>query len=233
MTYLMSDIHGQYEKYRTMLEKIRFSNRDDLYILGDVTDRGPEPMKLLRDMSMRINVFPILGNHDWTARVLLPRLNTEVTEESVRTQITKDLLEAVQLWLSDGGGTTLEDFRRLGPDEREAVLDYLEEFAPYDEIEVGGTSYVLVHAGIRNFAPDKPLSDYDELDFCDGRSVVGRRYFRDKVLVTGHTPTLNIDPAYKGRIWRGNGHIVLDCGAGWGLPLGCLRLEDGEEFYVE
>lgn len=37
---------------------------DVLYILGDVVDRGPEPMKILNDMSMRINVFPILGNHD-------------------------------------------------------------------------------------------------------------------------------------------------------------------------
>ena len=55
----------------------------------------------------------------------------------------------------------------------------------------------------------------------------------DKILVTGHTPTLYIDPGSKGRIWRGNGHIALDCGAGFGLPLGCIRLDDGEEFYVE
>ena len=84
MTYLMSDLHGQYDKYRKMLEKIRFGDRDDLYVLGDVVDRGPEPMKILRDMSLRINVFPILGNHDWTARVILSRLNTKISGKKRR-----------------------------------------------------------------------------------------------------------------------------------------------------
>ena len=233
MTYLMSDPHGQYDKYIELLEKIRFNGRDDLYILGDAVDRGPEPMKLLRDMSLRVNVFPILGNHDWTARALLSRLNVEITEENAESGITGDLLEAVRLWLSDGGDTTLADFRRLNLEEREDVLDYLGEFAPYEEIAVNGVRYLLVHAGLRDFAPDKPLAAYDALDLCDGRTDYSRRYFGDRILVTGHTPTLSIDPAYRGRIWRGNGHIALDCGAGFGLPLGCLRLEDGAEFYAE
>lgn len=233
MTYLMSDPHGQYEKYKKILDLIRFTDRDDLYVLGDVTDRGPEPMKLLRDMSLRINVFPILGNHDWTARLILSRLNVEITEVNAETQLTKDFLEAVRLWLSDGGDATLKDFRALSPDEREDVLDYLGEFAPYEEIAVNGIRYILVHAGLGNFASDRPLGDYDELELCDGRTDYGRRYFRDRILVTGHTPTLHIDPAYEGKIWRGNGHIALDCGAGFGLPLGCLRLEDGAEFYAE
>ena len=59
MIYVMSDVHGEYEKYRRMLEKIRFSDEDTLYILGDVVDRGPEPVKLLQDMAVRENVFPI------------------------------------------------------------------------------------------------------------------------------------------------------------------------------
>lgn len=233
MTYLMSDIHGHYAKYLKMLEEIHFTDRDDLYILGDVVDRGPEPMAILRDMSLRINVFPVLGNHDWTARVILSRLNVEVTEDNAESQITKDFLDAVRLWLTDGGGTTLKDFRKLSPDAREDVLDYLSDFAPYEEIEVNGMTYVLVHAGLNHFRPDKPLEDYDELDLIDGRVDYGRRYLEDKILVTGHTPTLHINPASEGKIWRGNGHIALDCGAGFGLPLGCLRLEDGEEFYVE
>ncbi len=232
MTYLMSDLHGQYDKYSELLEKIRFTDRDDLYVLGDVADRGPEPMKILRDMSLRINVFPILGNHDWTARTILSRLNVEITEENAESGITRDLLEAVRLWLSDGGDTTLADFRRLTREEREDVLDYLGEFAPYEEIAVNGVRYLLVHAGLWDFAPDKPLAAYDALDLCDGRTDYSRRYFGDRILVTGHTPTLSIDPAYRGRIWRGNGHIALDCGAGFGLPLGCLRLEDGAEFYA-
>ena len=233
MTYLMSDLHGQYNKYRSILEQIRFSGRDDLYVLGDVTDRGPAPMSILKDMSLRFNVFPILGNHDWMARVILRRLNAEITEENAETQIDRDFLEAVRLWMSDGGNTTLEDFRRLSPEDREAALDFLDEFLPADEIEVRGTRYVLVHAGPGSFSPDRPLKEYDLPDLIDSRTDYARRYYPDRILVTGHTPTLHIDPAYKGKIWRGRGHIALDCGAGFGLPLGCLRLEDGAEFYAE
>ena len=47
MTYVMSDIHGQYDKYLAMLDKIAFSDDDTLYILGDVLDRGEEPVELL------------------------------------------------------------------------------------------------------------------------------------------------------------------------------------------
>ena len=233
MTYLMSDLHGQYDKYIRMLETIRFSDRDDLYVLGDVVDRGPEPMAILCDMSLRVNVFPILGNHDAAARIILSRLNTEITEEDAETGIDADFLEAVRLWLADGGSATLEDFRRLSPEEREDALDYLGEFMPCDEIEAGGVRYVLTHAGIGNFSRRRPLADYDPADFIDGRCDYGRRYYPDRVLVTGHTPTLCIDPAYEGRILRGRGHIALDCGAGFGLSLGCLRLEDMREFYAD
>ena len=40
MIYAVSDLHGCYDKYRNMLEKIHFSETDTLYILGDVVDRG-------------------------------------------------------------------------------------------------------------------------------------------------------------------------------------------------
>ncbi len=40
-TYVISDIHGEYELFIKLLEKIRFTSADTLYVLGDVIDRGP------------------------------------------------------------------------------------------------------------------------------------------------------------------------------------------------
>ena len=34
MTYVMSDVHGQYGKYRKMLDKIGMTARDELCVLG-------------------------------------------------------------------------------------------------------------------------------------------------------------------------------------------------------
>ena len=55
----------------------------------------------------------------------------------------------------------------------------------------------------------------------------------DRIIVTGHTVTSLIDKASRGRIWRGNGHIAIDCGAVYSGVLGCLCLDTLEEFYVE
>lgn len=36
----MSDLHGCYNKFIKMLDQIEFKNDDELYILGDILDRG-------------------------------------------------------------------------------------------------------------------------------------------------------------------------------------------------
>ena len=38
MNYVMTDLHGEYELFKEMLEKINFSDEDTLYILGDCCD---------------------------------------------------------------------------------------------------------------------------------------------------------------------------------------------------
>lgn len=43
----MSDIHGNYKKFRLMLERIDFKEEDTLYILGDVIDRGTKGLSIL------------------------------------------------------------------------------------------------------------------------------------------------------------------------------------------
>ena len=44
MRYVIADIHGCYNEYRQLLEKIDFSQKVELYVLGDAVDRGPEPI---------------------------------------------------------------------------------------------------------------------------------------------------------------------------------------------
>lgn len=63
MIYVMSDLHGCYEKYVQMLKIIEFNSDDFLYIVGDVIDRGEDGIKILLDMMKRSNIIPILGNH--------------------------------------------------------------------------------------------------------------------------------------------------------------------------
>lgn len=63
--YVMSDIHGEADRFHAMLEKIQFTADDTLYILGDVIDRGPEGISLLLEIMEMPNVVMLLGNHEY------------------------------------------------------------------------------------------------------------------------------------------------------------------------
>lgn len=222
MTYVISDIHGNYGKLKEMLEKIRFSDDDLLYILGDMVDVGDEPIEVLLDFSMRSNVYPIIGECDLRAAKLLSAFD----KMSRGGEPDEECIAEMSVWVNEGGKPTLEGFRILDDDMKEGIIDYLTDCTLYEELTVNGKDYLLVHAGIADFSPDTDMDDYQPEDFVSEPLDSGRRYFEDKTLIVGHTPTES------GKIEYGNGSIMIDCGASYGGKLACLRLEDGKEFYV-
>lgn len=232
MTYVMSDIHGRYDMYIKMLEKIGFSNGDDLFVLGDVIDRGSDGVKVLLDMSMRENVFPLLGNHELMALRILEKLCVEITEDNYSTQLDMDTMMGLSLWQMDGGDTTLKGFRSLNAEDKLFLIEYMRDFSTYEVINVGGNDFILVHGGVPYDERHIPLYGQDVNKLVTERPDYEKVYFEDKYLVTGHTPTCNISPEYDGRIYVKNRHIAIDCGAGFEKTLGCLRLDDFKEFYV-
>ena len=128
---------------------------DELYVLGDVVDRGPEPIKTLQDMMRRPNVVFILGNHDFIMYSLMKTLAVEITEENRDSHLTREVMLALNLWLQDGGQITMEKFRRLPHTEMTDILDYIAGASLYEVIGHNGKEYRLVHAGLSQFSPDK------------------------------------------------------------------------------
>ena len=229
MIYAISDIHGCFAQYQAMLSQIEFKSTDTLYVLGDVIDRGPDGIKILQDMNLRPNVFPILGNHEFFAAYCLPWLTREITDQSI-SELTDVQFTALQEWIANGGGPTLRSLRELTWEEREDILEYLQEMELYAEVEVGGRSFVLTHSALKHFAPDKPLDAYELQDFIFGRPEPDAVYYPDKILVFGHTPTQFLGKP--GRIFRSKTMIDIDCGCVFkGGQLGCLCLNTLEEFY--
>lgn len=230
-TYAISDIHGEYEHYMRLLERIRFSEEDTLYVLGDVLDRGPHPIKVLQEMMKCPNVIPIAGNHEAMGTACLRFLQEEITEESIAF-ISMDLVNQLLDWQRNGSVTTIDEFHKLDPDARADIISYIENFSAYEEVAVNDKSYVLVHAGFQNFSPVRPLCDYSLDELVWERPDYEKPYFEDKYVVTGHTPTQIIGSNPRpGYIYRANNHIAIDCGAFYGGRLGAICLETGEEFY--
>ena len=47
MTYVMSDIHGDLDRFRSVMDQIHLKADDHLYVLGDVIDGYPYGLDIL------------------------------------------------------------------------------------------------------------------------------------------------------------------------------------------
>jgi serine/threonine protein phosphatase 1 len=222
MTYVTAGICGDWNKYNALLRAINLKETDILYVIGDVADYGEQGMEVLTDMSMRANVYPVSGKHDLLALRMLNGFDKMLKSGAMPDP---DFAAEMTAWAADGGKPTLDGFRALEEEMREGVLDYLAEFALFEEVETKKGDFVLVYAGIGDFDPDVSLEEYEPEDFFVPAEAEDR-FFEDRTLIVGCVPTES------GRIEREEGIIRLDCGAREGGALAALCLETGEEFYV-
>ena len=227
MTYVLSDIHGNEGRFRSILEQIDLQSTDVLYVLGDVVDRHPGGVRILRQLMAMPNARLLLGNHEY---MMLRALGHPYDDNF-------DDGGATAHWYRNGGGVTHAKWKLLRKSLRTQILEYLRALPLHYDIEVNGTAYRLVHAApaerfdaeggrYRNpvhYAVWKRLTPEDALP-------------GGYTLIFGHTPTCHFRDTVPMEVWYGDGRIGIDCGCGWpeGDPRGrlcCLRLEDGKVFY--
>ena len=230
--YVMSDLHGNYEGFMSILEQIKFSEEDELYVDGDIVDRGKGGIKILQYMMMQPNIYPIIGNHEYALMQVLDFVTQEITEETI-SKIDEKTLQNIIEYQNIGGQVTLDEFHKLSKEEQQDIMEYLKEFAAYEEISVKGNKFVIIHAGFINFRPERKLDDYQLYELIFKAPDYEKVYFMDKYLVTGHLPTRAIEGAKPDEIYIANNHIAIDCASGYGGKVGCIRLDDFQCFYAE
>lgn len=213
MIYCISDIHGDYDKYIAMLELIKLSDGDTLYVIGDIIDRGKRGVDIALDLMARKNAVFLLGNHEYMCIDALWRRDFDSRER----------------WLRNGGGVTRDDLLyRRAPDVRDSVLDWFRAAPDCADLEVSGRKFHLVHGapGETTYERIWRRPEKDAPPPMPGTTVI-----------VGHTPThyLAGSDGKPLRIWHGSGIIDIDCGLAGAYPqrrLGCLRLDDMAEFYT-
>lgn len=232
--YVTSDLHGfPLEKFLGLLSQASFSDADWLYILGDVIDRhGDGGVELLTWLLAQPNAQLILGNHE--AMLLSCSWLFDAVTQEAADSLTVEQMELFYQWLSNGADSTLKALRALFRDEPEVaadLLDYLREAPLYETVSAGGQDFLLTHAGLGDFRPDKRLSAYQPEDLLWNRPSPDDRYFRNIHTVFGHTPTECFGREYCGRAFHTSTWTDIDTGAaGDGSPM-LLRLDDMKEFY--
>lgn len=123
-TYVIGDIHGEAEQLKMLLQKMDLKAEDEMYVLGDVVDRGKYPMEALQILMSLPNCTCLAGNHEVMALSSLKLMLNEITEDFLN-RLSAEQLENLEDWMRlNGGGTTALEFTFLSQ-EMYALSDFL------------------------------------------------------------------------------------------------------------
>lgn len=171
MRYAITDIHGCAKTFLALLNTINFSKEDELYLLGDYIDRGPDSRGVIDTIweleESGHTVFALQGNH----------------EESMLK--ARHDLKTRRNWMIYGGGETMDSFRAFDFNEiDQKYWDWMEKLPSYLILD----DYFLVHAGINFDIPD-PMIDKKSMRWIrNWYDNINLNFLDGKIVVHGHTP---------------------------------------------
>lgn len=110
MTYVMSDIHGDLDRFRSVMDQINLKADDHLYVLGDVIDGYPYGLDILYELRDMPNATVLLGNHE------------KMCYDSMVSDNGSRLLSN---WIKNGGQVTMNALFRMETTEIEEIMDFI------------------------------------------------------------------------------------------------------------
>jgi len=256
-TYVFSDVHGHAEPLDRVLSRVSPAKDDRVFCLGDMIDRGPDPVRVMRIVRAIPNATVLMGNHEDLMLNFFAHPDDHLS---------------VANWAINGGKMTLNGLEAMDGDEAVELVNWAGTLPRWSYTQVDGRYYLLCHAGLRPSSPASRGTWSDDsvealLEAQDPDDLV---WIREEfwgvstglvdedglgpIVIAGHTPTpyLNVMTDLVDRPTRNDEGIAqmvrvgacdatggvadrwdIDCGAAGGAGYGqvmVLRLDDGEEF---
>lgn len=224
MNYVIGDIHNDNKRFAEMLKMIDFSEKDHLFLLGDLFDRTlyePDPIGVyFRVLELGDRCTVVRGNHDtWLAKYIVDYYDTS---EKRRNRLTPYPYNSFVILTERLPEVDMLDLARK-------IMEWPLQIC----VEVDGVKYLLAHACTST--PDRRMSD--ELYLMGGFFMGSESY--DMFLRHGREGYVSIcghdNIVGNGKIWKNKRKNVYMCDCGCGFRdgrLGCLCLETKEEIYV-
>lgn len=229
MTYVISDLFGyDPERLEAAFDAAGLGDNDVCYVLGNVIDFGENSVELLRFLMDQANVELILGEHE---KMLLDcAFVFDALSGGKPAEMTPERVARLNEWKENGGEDTIRAFAALDADERADMLDYLSEAPKYALVtDDNDRDWLLVHAGLGGFRPDKKMAEYTDDELLTAAPAPGETYYDGVTLVFGHTPTLDYGDEYEGEIAETEGWLAIDTDP---VPT-LVRLEDLRQFPLD
>lgn len=225
MDYCISDIHGHYDLFCRLMDRIDLCSGDRLFVAGDILEKGPDSIRLAKLLYSMPDVYCIAGNHEYDFLRYFHSLMRDTYDYDL-------VLSKLKAYFSDG---ELLDWDIVG---------YLEGLPYYLETD----KFIMVHAGL-------PVKDGKAArpEDTPERTLVYDRVFKEpdvlpeggKCVFFGHTPTWYITEGRceilfyprKGAPENSTDvtdycKIHLDLDTALSGVLGCVSVDTLECFYV-
>ncbi|WRW34297.1 serine/threonine protein phosphatase [Staphylococcus phage CF7] len=232
--YVVPDIHGEYEKLITIMNKIDKERQpgDVIVFLGDYIDRGNKSREVVNYVFERVSndddVIPLLGNHDdafWHSIENIERLDIYNVEWFARYCI--ETLESYGI-----NTTPLKSFE-LNQNEfyREYFDKFITEIKAFKESEDYRKFNILMHNCAIIYKQDKyEFTHSGGISWKQAKNqtkdqLLWSRDFQPRndgfIHVCGHTPTIS------GEVEEHNDMLLCDVGAVFrDIDLPLIKLED-------
>ncbi|WP_291288454.1 metallophosphoesterase [Enorma sp.] len=152
--YVLSDVHGHKAALDEALGLASPGDSDAIYVLGDMVDRGPEPLGVIQLVRSLPNTHVLMGNHE--------RMLVDILRE------TGDMDSFT--WALNGGVATALGLDALDKDELAELVDWVEALPLFDVVDTATRRYILVHAGIDALEARAFLATAG-IDVFDGRGA--------------------------------------------------------------
>ena len=204
---VMGDIHGRWDKFWDLWEKINFQPQEDFLIfLGDYVDRGKESARVLDwmcEQQKEKNIVMLRGNHEQMMLDYCKNPDYEIN------------------WLMNGGGWCRNEIERLTDEHIKTYLEFIKNRPLFHRMKIKGRDYFFCHAGVR---PGVPLDKQREDDLLWLREEFFDYYEGETMIVVGHTPMMWF--GREAKPWHVEGRNILMVDTGSYFLEGCISCVD-------
>jgi serine/threonine protein phosphatase 1 len=227
-TLVISDIHGCYDSFNSLLKLIQFTaNEDKLILIGDYVDRGRQSKEVIAQVMQMVHnqeAIALRGNHD---QRFIEFVYNKMDDAKF---LEHGGLQTIQSYCGiNFAESELDDKKLIAHIKATIRNNYRDHLVFLDSLPLyyEDNKHIYVHAGLSPFYTN--WKDQPEKDFIWIREAfLNHPTAVEKTVLFGHTKAIDIHGTAD--IWFGGDKIGIDGGCAYGLQLNCLEIKDNDAY---